>query len=317
MPSMTALDRVALGDVLRGGAAADAAAGARRPAAPRRPRSSTSVTRSAIAAPAGVLGGGERRRPADLHLDVADRHVHDVLDRAQRTAGRRVGLGVEEHRDDLGERRGLGQDRAGGLHVAGRLVAERGLGARGRRSPRAPPEPSTRAASSGSAPAGGGAQHQLVGDGLDARGRSGGRGCSRRPPRSCCASTASAPGRSGRVVRTRQSTASPQGWERAGAAGAGARLRHATSPPSPADVARPGPPCFRGATSTRRSFPPYDADPSLLHAVRRRPVARSRRTTHEARRPVANVRRVDALRRQVATGRRLRGVTSRRVDQWP
>ena len=66
---------------------------ARRPG----PRPRTSLTRSASAAAAGVLGGGERRRSAATWTATSpDGHLHHVLHRARACRRRRVGLGVEE-----------------------------------------------------------------------------------------------------------------------------------------------------------------------------------------------------------------------------
>ena len=53
---------------------------------------------------------------------------------------------------------------------------------------------------------------------------------------------------------------------------------------------------------TRRLFTPYDADPSLVHAVRRRPVVNERRVA--ALSGASTRRRVDVAGRRRATGRR-------------
>ncbi len=83
MPSIERGDGVALDDVLRGGAAADAGGRGRRPAAAAAAALEHVGDQVGHRGAAGVLGRGERRRTADLDLDVADGHVHHVLDRRQ------------------------------------------------------------------------------------------------------------------------------------------------------------------------------------------------------------------------------------------
>ena len=75
-------DRVALDDVGRRRAAADPAAAAAGADDPGLPRTTQDVgDQGGHRRAAGVLGRGERRRAAHLHLDVADGHLHDVVAR--------------------------------------------------------------------------------------------------------------------------------------------------------------------------------------------------------------------------------------------
>ena len=112
-----------------------------------------------------MLGGREVGGTPDLDRDVADGHLHHVLHRAEGPLDG-VGLGVEQAGDDLGEAGRLGQHRAGGQHVADRLVDQRVLGA-GRAADRRAARGLDQPGDVDQPPALGGVQHQLVRDGLD------------------------------------------------------------------------------------------------------------------------------------------------------